>query len=312
MKLPVDCRVVIPTAGRADETVQTTLKAFLMAQIRPLELVVQHREEEKYCRMLAKMKAPWVSTTILPPEIRTLGKTWQWIIDDSIERDQFRVLIFDDDIQFSTNMGHGHYTRSTKHELQHMIRVMYHSLDHFAQVGIGYYNTAGMPNRVAVISRLDGLMVNERVGRAQGYRADVLKDNRIRMDRFSCVMDFDTTLRLLIKGYANAVWHQWVQGERGKFNAPGGTSRYRTDLLLRTEQEALKKLYSKVVTLRQREFKHGGSRQEVMIRWKQAYRGIQLSEKRIVRFAQIIQNKARKSFRGKGLWGVLAGMKRAS
>lgn len=312
MKVPLDCRIVIPTAGRADATVQTTLRAFMMAQIRPVELIVQAKEEEQYCQMLARMKAPWVSTTILPPEITTLGETWQWILDDSIEQGQFRVLIFDDDIQFSTNRGHGHYTRSSKDELQHMIRVMYHSLEHFAQVGIGYYNTAGMPNRVEIITRLEGLLVNERVGRAQGYRADVLRDSQIRADRFSCIMDFDVTLQLLRKGFANAVWHQWVQGERAKFNGPGGTSAYRTDKLLRFEQRRLQRLFRRYITLRHREYKHGGSRQEVMIRWKQAYKGIALSDKRIVKFAHRIQSNARKSFQGKGLWGLLAGQRRVS
>ena len=112
-----------------------------------------------------------------------------------------------------------------------------------------------------------------RAMRCVGYRTKEYK-SLIGLSRLPAMSDFDATLQLLCKGYANYVAYDWAHNQDGGSNASGGCSVYRTKEMLAQTARKLQKLYPKYVQLAERETKGswgGGERLDVKIAWKKAW-----------------------------------------
>lgn len=298
LKLPHDVRLAITTHKRATVEQQWTLAEFMAARIRPLELVVQASQEQAYCKMLNSLKAiDYVSVTVLPKEITRLYTTRQWLLDDTRERGQTRVLLFDDDIGFDTRRDTiGHYRKSEPEDVRRMIRTLAETVRHYAHAGIGSRQGSGYASRAAQVERQNGLTVVGRMSRALAYNVRMCAKLDARYDRIDFVDDFQMTLDLLTKGEPNAIWYEWVQGERGGFNAPGGCSTQRTMEKLQQAQNWLKKRFPDVVDFVEKQYKTTEARREVRISWQKAFgKQNMLSSEEVNKSATEIRQRA-KSF----------------
>jgi hypothetical protein len=85
--------------------------------------------------------------------------------------------------------------------------------------------------------------------------------------------DFDATLQLLCKGYANYISYEWAHNQNGS-NTDGGCSVYRSKSMLAEGAKKLAALYPKYVQVVERETKGswgGGERVDVKVFWKKAW-----------------------------------------
>lgn len=112
-----------------------------------------------------------------------------------------------------------------------------------------------------------------RMMRLLAYDLDVLKKEKIRYDRLKCMTDFDVTLQLLRKGYANFVITDYAQDQAGS-NTAGGCSTYRTKEMLAESAHQLAALHHPFVKVVEKETKGswgGGVRTDVTVYWKKAF-----------------------------------------
>lgn len=90
--------------------------------------------------------------------------------------------------------------------------------------------------------------------------------------------DFHVTLRLLMNGHPNLVITDFVQDDGGGSNAPGGCSVYRDLACMENDANMLKAMYPDFVKVVQKTTKGawgGGTRTDVQIQWKEAYKSSQ-------------------------------------
>lgn len=196
--------------------------------------------------------------------VHGIGPTRQWIIDQ-VKSD--KVVMLDDDLVFATRREDDptKFRPSSAQDITNLFRHIEACLDSYAHVGV---STREGGNR-----DVSSFITNTRLLRILAYRTDVLRAEQIRFDRLQLMEDFDVTLALLRRGYAN-IKINWIVHNQRSSNAPGGCSTYRT---LEAQALAAKGLqefhpdFVSVVTKKTKTAWNGQERQDVIIQWKRAF-----------------------------------------
>jgi len=245
--------IVIPTYGRANK--QETAGHLDQAGV-PYKLVVQHRESHLY------VGRPIV---ILPDHIRTIAPTRQYIVDNVGTSDTLCML--DDDLVFFKRRTDDRTKLRdiTPPELAAMFTDMEFQLNYYPHVGIAAREGA---NR-----NTDSYLYNTRIMRVLAYSRDVLRAVGVRFDEMEVMEDFHVALKLLTYGYPNLIMNEYANNQAGS-GVEGGCSHFRTPELHAANAKKLAAMYTKFVTVVDKETKGawgGGTRKDVRIQWKKAY-----------------------------------------
>ena len=244
----------ITTLGRVRD--QPTFCALPPDVLRRTKLVVQHHERELYSHY-------GVPVVVLPPAIKRLSPTREWLAHHT---DEEKMFLLDDDMTFYRRKSSTdwHLVKSTPADMSRMFGTLEEWLGTFAHVAV---SPREGNNRVeAAISYCTRAM------RLVGYRTGPYAALEP-LSRLHAMSDFDATLQLLRRGYANKVSYHYAQNH-GSSNAPGGCSVYRTKDLLAESARKLAALHPEFVRLVEKETKGswgGGTRIDVQVQWKKAY-----------------------------------------
>lgn len=195
-----------------------------------------------------------------------IGKVRQFIINYASAAPG-KVAMLDDDLSFFERRKDEptKLTKASARGVEKMFDELERQLDMFVHAGVAAREGA---NR-----NTDKHLLSTRMLRILAYNAEKMVDLKVRYDRLPVMEDFDVTLQLLRKGYANIVLNQWAQ-DQGTSNAPGGCSTYRTAEVQAAGAYGLQKLHPDFVTVVQKETKGawgGGVRTDVRIAWKKAF-----------------------------------------
>ena len=218
-------------------------------------LVVQDREAGKY---------PGLPTLVLPPTIKNLPDTRQWLRDNTGPK----VVQLDDDLVFATRRADvpTKFRPAMNIEIIKMFDAIEYALDSYAHVGVSHREGA---NR-----NTEPYIQVGRMMRILGYRTDVLRKENIVHNRIPDMEDFDVTLQLLRKGYPNLILNNWVHNQGGS-NTEGGCSDYRTmETHARDCHILAEKLHPGFVKAVEKTTKTswgGTTRTDVRMSWKKAY-----------------------------------------
>lgn len=244
-------RVLICTYGRSDR--QATWGNLPESIRRNTQLVVQSREAHLYSQY---------PTVVLPDEIRGIGPTRQWIVDNM----EGKVVMLDDDLVFYERRVDDptKFKNATDESIEQMFSHLEWNLDDTPMVGVAPREGA---NRNTA-----RYAWNTRLMRVLGFDLDILRKENIRFDLIPVMEDFCATLQLLTKGYDNLMLNNWCHNQFGS-NTSGGCSTYRTPEVQREAAEKLAELFPQFVTVVKKTTKSswgGGERYDVRIAWKQA------------------------------------------
>lgn len=224
-----------------------------------LTIVVPPGEAEVYLDHL-----PFQVRIVECPEWGIAG-TRRWI-GEVCERGKF--LMMDDDVKFYQRKSPESIYLEYADDLSEMLLRVDSFLDYYAHVAV----SARFGNNTMGTGGPDFVAVNGRTLRVLGYRKKEFL--LARHGRVQVMEDFDVNLQLLEMGHQNAIIGYWAQDQK-MTNAPGGCSLYRNHDIQDEAARTLAALHPDVVRLRQKKNKGGGefgSRTEVTIYWKKAYR----------------------------------------
>lgn len=238
--------------------------------------VVPLSECQLYLDALEQMLRPGHAVSVLgvPDGISGIAKTRLWIGRHAEAAGFSKFLMLDDDIRFLVRRSEDTWQlRGTEpHEVQELLDLVDFRLDFYGHVGI---SAREGNNRFGEGSKQSVFMENTRTLRALAYRTtDFL---RMEHGRVEVMEDFDVNLQLLEAGIPNCNIGYWAQGQK-MTNAPGGCSTYRSHEVQEASARKLQELHgADVVRLREKTNKTDadgfGTRTEVTIQWKRAFRG---------------------------------------
>ncbi len=260
-------QIVIPTHKRPHR--QITLNT-LPAALRPdVLLVVSTQEDFDIFKNHYKHK----NVKIAP--VKTIADKRQWIMENVKAK---KILMLDDDMDIQARCPlkerkyvEGRWKAVPPHQVSanryatekyvtQMLAVLDSELDSYAHVGI----SSRMGNDVVE----ESWKPNARMMHAIAYDRTVFNKEKIRFNEVQCREDFNVTLHLLRRGYANVVLHDLMVNPRS-YGAAGGCSDERT--VERSNAEALKlaALHPGFVKVVDKEYKNT-PRKEVIIAWRKA------------------------------------------
>ena len=258
--------IVIPTCGRPGA--QHTLRQLLAAGLHPF-VVVQHHELTDYRRALPKGDYTVVQ---LPENIKTIAPTRQYILENVGTDD--KLVMVDDDLYFYKRRKDDPTKLEdiSPDELRAAFEELGETLD------VKKVAHAGFAPREGANRCTDRTISNTRIMRVLAYRRDILTRYGLSFDDMEVMEDFHVALQLLELGFANRVLNWVAHNQAGGSNVAGGCSTFRTPELHARNAELLRRHHPDVVRLVQKETKTawgGGTRTDVVIAWKKAYkRGI--------------------------------------
>jgi hypothetical protein len=251
--------IAIPSAGRATEQQQRTLNALKTAGHNPTLFVPRH-EALAYVDIHLN--------TIILDEIG-IGPTRQAILDFSLTINSESVLMLDDDLEFFVRRKDDptKLQKATPAQLRAMVKRAGSLLNKYAHIGVA--------TREGANRSINPLHFNVRLLRALGYRADVLKRERVTFDRLPVMEDFDVALQLLRLGYPSAQINDYLQDQPGS-NVEGGCSTYRSANMQARAARGLAKLHPNFVTVVEKPVPKSGGwfdvpRLDVRVAWKKAF-----------------------------------------
>lgn len=260
----------VHSAGRGHlslPTLDTLLQSGYADKVR---LVIQASEVRKYAAHISKLPDPGPQTIILPPNIKRLSPTRQYLLENSLS-DKF--ILFDDDLAFATRRKDEYekFLPASRKCINRMLSQFETLLEKYAHVGL-MAREGG--NRVPVDERGRPVATLKatRMMRVLGYNAPRVRAVGARFDRLPTKQDFDMTLQLLRAGLPNAVITEFVHNQAGS-NTEGGCSAYRDDKMMERSANLLAKLHPgfvKVVTKETKTSWGGGERVDVQVAWKKA------------------------------------------
>lgn len=200
---------------------------------------------------------------------RGIGKVRQWAIENAHEK----VVMLDDDLRFAMRRTDEptKFRPATSQEVAKVFEYLEQCLSSYAHASVA---TREGGNRDP-----SDYLYNTRLLRVLAYRADVLRMENISFDRLPVMEDFDVTLQLLRKGYANVVLNWAVQDQLGS-NLSGGCSTYRSLEIQKEAAYKLRDLHSDFVTVVTKQTKtawQGQERTDVRIQWKKAFESAGIS-----------------------------------
>lgn len=182
-----------------------------------------------------------------------------------------KFIMLDDDLKFFRHVSADdyHLLAVNDTEFTEMMQTVEEYLGTYAQVSI---SSREGNNRFGV-GPAPMAQTDTRALRALAFR--VKEFNACEHGRVEVMEDFDVQLQLLRKGFHNVVFAYWAHDQQ-MTNASGGCSTYRTHELHERSAHKLAELHPGLVSLRQKENKTDrgkfGTRTEVTVQWKKAYR----------------------------------------
>lgn len=250
--------VVIPTYGRPQQSRQHTLNALVADGVLPV-LVVQHREHEQY---------RWYDgpVHVLPPEIKTVAPTRDYLIHNPVWKER-SVVMLDDDLHF--------FARRVDDPTKFRPLVPFELSRMLAQIEgmLSIHPHVGIAPREGGNRNTQPFMVNTRIMRVLGYDRDYLRQQRITFAPMPVMEDFHVSLQLLKAGRDVVVLNNWCNNQAEGSDAAGGCSTYRTPALQADAAHLLAGLHAPYVKVVEKETKTawgGGTRTDVTIQWKKA------------------------------------------
>jgi hypothetical protein len=250
--------VLIPTYGRPQQDRQHTLRALRAEGVLPV-LVVQHREHTQY----AWYDGP---VHVLPPHIKTVAPTRDYLIHNDVWKERFVVMLDDDLHFFARRVDEPTKFRAlVPGELRRMLDQIEGRLDLYPHVGIAP-REGGNRNTEQVLR-------NTRIMRVLGYDRHYLRTHNITFAPMPVMEDFHVSLQILKSGKDTLVLNNWCNNQAEGSDAPGGCSSYRTMALQAEAARLLADLHKPYVSVVEKETKTawgGGTRTDVVVYWKKA------------------------------------------
>lgn len=238
-----------------------------------MELWVQESQVEEYSKW-------WEGLYILPPEVTSLGKTREYLVRKYWGE---KIVLMDDDLTFywRRDPSDWHLTCPPPEALVQMFGEVEDALESYAHVGLSGREGQNRESGYSVVCT--------RYMRLLAYNTALWPSSGIRCDRLNGLSDFDTNLQLLRAGLPNLVYYRWAQGQRSTAS-PGGMSGQRSHATHTAEVLALCELHPGLVVPYQKRNRSGGAfgtRDEVMVSWKQALGWDARAEQIVTPFARV-------------------------
>ena len=249
-------KIYIPTIGRVGR--QVTWKQLTDKLKKNAVLVVPPAEAKAHGD---------IPVLVHPPKMKSIGPVRDFIIDRHLQdENDSKLIMLDDDLTFATRSltDPKKFITSTPKEIDACFAMVEKALKTYAHVSIRHREMAQDADEVEYCCR---------ALRALAYDVKVLKREGVRFNRCKVMEDFDVTLQLLRKGYANAVLSRYIQNQGGS-QAAGGCSTWRTMEVQAEGARALHKLHPDFVKLVEKTTKTawgGGTRTDVVVSWKKAF-----------------------------------------
>lgn len=265
-------KIYIPTSGRATRREQKTLNCIEGSKklLKSTTIVVQAGQEPEYSELA---KDYGVKMMVLPPEIKTISPTRQYIMDQN----KGLFCMVDDDLLFF---------RRRKDDPTKFLKLAGEEIEEPFDVLESRMKEENAAHGSILIregaNRITGkpTVYNTRMIRVLAVDAKIARKIGARYDRLQFKQDFDMILQLLRAGYPNLVVADYVQGQYGDgcSNAPGGCSVYRTPELMAETSRKLAELHPgfvKVVEKKTSTSWGGQTRVDVQVAWKKAFESSQ-------------------------------------
>jgi len=249
-------QIVIPTRGRTDR--QFTLQSLPRELRKRTWLVCPKREASGLYRLYND-----VEIVVQPDPDWTIAQKRKWIMEEWLRCGYEKILMFDDDLVFSTRISEsdcrlrGIHGEELGAEIQRLADKLGPEFPH-----VGFGPRQGNHNQQA------GWKTPSRMMYSLGYYLPIVVQ-QCELGRIETREDMDITLQLLRKGYPNAVWHTTVNDQR-KYDAPGGCTNERTIERSNSDAYKLAQLHPGYVSTIERSYKVSVPRIEVSCRWKKA------------------------------------------
>lgn len=252
-------QIYIPSMMRPNT--QITLSILASAGIRPT-LVIPRGELKAYAA-----HAKNAELLPAPASAKGIALTRQFIMDRALKEGEDHICMMDDDLRF--------YVRRTDNltlfrgaadtDIRSMIKEIDTQLCAFAHVGVTAKEGS---NR-----RTESFADCARPLRVYAFAMRRVAEARVRYNPGLVQDDFDMTLQLLRKGYANRVLCDYANNQTSS-NAPGGASTYRDIALHNASVKKLAKLHHPFVAVVEKQTKkawQGQARLDVVVSWKKAF-----------------------------------------
>jgi hypothetical protein len=261
----MDMSVVIPSKGRMGA--QYTIGNLPEDWCERVHLVV---DESDACEV-PQYDLRGATVHVHPPDIDTIAKKRQWIVENHARFGSPKIVMLDDDLKFSVRRPGGDYTslfKPTDEELS----VAFYTLELYLDT----YVHAGWSMRQGNNQCEDDTVENARMCFALGYRCDwimqMVENGFVEMNRVSVREDMDMTLQLLRAGRPNHVDFTVAVDQVKGFAAPGGCTDERTLEVSDAEALRLAELHPGLVRVVDKEYEGSPMRKEVVVSWKKAFK----------------------------------------
>lgn len=209
---------------------------------------------------------------ILGCPVKGIGPTRDWIVQYARKKGERKVLMLDDDLRFFYRIhpeGKTHdYVKAPPEEMLKAFRIIEKLLNKYPHASIAIKQ--GSNN----LHPTEPVILNTRLLRVLAYDTELLHSERIRFSDIEFMEDFHVSLSLLERGYASATDATHAQDQAGS-QMKGGCADYRTMETQAKAAQALKEMHPRFVQVIQRTTKGawgGGTRTDVRIAWKEAYK----------------------------------------
>lgn len=237
--------IIIPTLGRINK--QITYNSLSDEFKKKVVFVVQHHEYEDF-------KKVWNNHDVrqLPPEIKTLAPTREWIYH---QFKNTRHFVFDDDLEFIVKeLNEGGDTKwKTRSFTDQDFTDAFALVDSWIDEG---YDFGGfLPTWVIPDPSQYPIRENHRVMTNVFYNGPNIPEG-LEWDRVPAAEDLDMMLQLLTRGIQNRVSSKYMVA-CSETNAEGGCSVYRTLDFHNDSQRKLAQLWPDYVSIREKEVKGG-------------------------------------------------------
>lgn len=259
-------QIVIPTHGRPYK--QTTLQSLPEAIRDDVLLVVSTQEDFDVLKKTHK--------NIRRADVKTIADKRHWIMQNVKTE---KIFMLDDDMYFFgrcpakyrtyeerwrvTTPPHKILSRDYANDaaLLSVFSEIDRQLDNYAHVGL----SSRMGNDVEEKEWKE----NSRMMHAIGLHRNVYTKQKLLFNEVQCREDFNVTLRLLRRGYANTVCYSYCCSP-GPYGAKGGASTERTVEISNAQALKLSELHPGLVRVVDKEYDNV-PRKEVVVSWKKAY-----------------------------------------
>lgn len=267
--------IYIPSRGRysSSDMERSPALDFSDEWCAKMSYVVYEDEYEQYAAEIDRngLFKFGVNLLIVPRDVVGIAAKRKFIGEYALHMGHETFGMFDDDIHFIVRRSpHATGLRPVfEDDTDEMMTVVEHRLLEYVHVGISFRQGN---NNMDVGYPISLVGENERIARAAFFQTGVF--NSAEHCRVEVMEDVDVSLQLLRRGYKNCNLGFWAQDQK-MTNAPGGCSVFRTHEIHEQAAREIVRLHPGYTSLRHKQNKTGGafgSRTEVTVQWKQAYK----------------------------------------